>query len=178
MIGRTFSHYRILEKIGEGGMGEVFLAHDTSLDRKVALKFLSEPLEQDETARKRFIREARSAAALDHPFICSIHEVGEGGGKHFIVMEYVEGETLKEKLEQGPLSQKAALQTAVEIAEALEKAHQGRIIHHKRSGLLEAGIRKRRRYAFMGRGHVLVQGFRRPTWAVNLASRGLSRRPG
>ena len=129
MIGRTFSHYRIVEKLGEGGMGEVFLAEDTSLDRKVAIKFLSEFLERDETARKRFLREAKSAAALDHPFICSVHEVGEDDGKHFIVMECIEGETLKDRLERGPLSHKETLQVASEIAEALQKAHQKGIVH-------------------------------------------------
>jgi len=80
MVGTTTSHYKVLQKIGEGGMGEVYLAQDTSLDRKVALKFLDEELEQDTTARKRFLREAKSAAALDHPYICHIHEVGEVEG--------------------------------------------------------------------------------------------------
>jgi len=100
--GQTVSHYRILEKIGEGGMGQVYLAEDTSLERKVALKFLPEYLQQDETAHKRFIREAKSAAAIDHPFICNIFEVAQtDDGQDFIVMEYVEGQTLKDSLEQG-----------------------------------------------------------------------------
>ena len=94
MVGTTISHYEILEKIGQGGMGEVFLAQDTSLDRKVALKFLPDELQQDPTARKRFLREAKSAAALDHPYICKIYEVGEAEKKSFISMEYLEGETL------------------------------------------------------------------------------------
>ncbi len=129
MIGRTFSHYRVLEKLGAGGMGEVYLAHDTSLDRRVAIKFLPEPLEQDDRARKRFLREARSAAALDHPFICNIHEVGEVDDKHYIVMEWVEGQTLAEKLTHGRLSPKEAQRIGIEIAEALEKAHQNGIVH-------------------------------------------------
>ena len=91
MIGKTISHYRILEKLGAGGMGEVFLADDLSLDRKVALKFLSQELQHDPVARKRLFREAKAAAALDHPNICSIHEVTEADGQDFIVMEYVEG---------------------------------------------------------------------------------------
>ncbi len=129
MIGRTISHYQIVQKIGQGGMGEVFLAHDTSLDRKVAIKFLPDFLDRDETARKRFVREARSAAALDHPYICSIHEVGEAGGKSFIVMEHLEGRTLKSRLEQGVLPLKEAMQWASEIAEALVAAHEKGIIH-------------------------------------------------
>jgi eukaryotic-like serine/threonine-protein kinase len=129
MIGKTFGHYRIVEKIGQGGMGEVFLAHDTSLDRKIAVKFLPDSLKQDETARKRFVREARSAAALDHPFICAIHEVGESEGKSFIVMEYLEGQTLRDRLARGTVPLKQAMQWAVEIAEALAVAHEKGIIH-------------------------------------------------
>ena len=90
MVGQNISHYKIIEKIGQGGMVEVFLAHDTSLDRKVALKFLPEKLQQDSTARKRFLREAKSAAALDHPFICKIYEVGEAEENSFIAMEYIQ----------------------------------------------------------------------------------------
>ncbi|MDA2930052.1 serine/threonine protein kinase [Acidobacteria bacterium AH-259-O06] len=129
MEGQTLSHYRILEKIGQGGMGEVFLAQDTTLDRKVALKFLPQELQQDSTARKRFLREAKSAAALDHPYICHIHEVGEVGGKSFISMEYVQGTTLREKLVEGSLPVRNALETATEIAEALEAAHKQKIVH-------------------------------------------------
>ena len=107
LTGRTVSHYRIVEKIGEGGMGEVFLAEDTSLHRKVALKFLPPEMQQDAVARKRFLREARSAAALDHPYICHINEVGEVEGTDFIVMEYVEGQTLKDKLPSGAAAAEA-----------------------------------------------------------------------
>ena len=129
-VGQNISHYRILEKIGEGGMGEVHLAEDTSLKRNVALKFLPETLQQDPVARKRFIREAKSTAGLDHPFICNIHEVAETeDGQDFIVMEYVQGQTLKDKLTDGPLPIKDALQVGVEIAEALEVAHQQGIVH-------------------------------------------------
>jgi len=129
MIGETVSHYRIVEKIGQGGMGEVFLADDTSLHRQVALKFLPPGLQQDAAARRRFLREAHSAAALDHPFICHINEVAESGGRDVIVMEYVEGQSLKDRLEQGPLSVSEALPIAIEVAEALEAAHGKGIVH-------------------------------------------------
>ena len=129
MVGETISHYKILKKIGQGGMGEVYLAQDTTLDRKVALKFLPEKLQQDSTARKRFLREAKSAAALDHPYICKIYEIGEAEEKSFISMEYIQGTTLKEALLKGPLPLKEALEKATEIAEALEAAHQQKIVH-------------------------------------------------
>jgi cephalosporin-C deacetylase-like acetyl esterase/predicted Ser/Thr protein kinase len=129
MIGKTLAHYEITSKLGEGGMGVVYLAHDTSLDRKVAIKLLPESLKRDETARKRFFREARSAAALDHPYICSIHEVGETEGKSFIVMEYLEGQTLRDRLAQGPIPLKEAMQWAAEVSEALAVAHEKGIIH-------------------------------------------------
>jgi serine/threonine protein kinase/WD40 repeat protein len=128
-VGRTLLHYRIVDKIGEGGMGEVFLAQDTSLDRKVALKFLPQELQQDPAAHKRFIREAHAAAALDHPYICHINEVAQSEGRDFIVMEYVDGDTLKDTLARGLLPLKEALQIAGEIAEALEAAHGKGIIH-------------------------------------------------
>ena len=130
MIGQTISHYQILEKLGEGGMGEVYLAQDTGLlDRKVALKFPSAEMQKDEAAKKRFLREAKSAAALDHPYVCHIHEVGEDGDQSFIAMEYVAGQSLKDLLTKGPLEMQDALQKAVEIAEALEAAHEKGIIH-------------------------------------------------
>jgi predicted Ser/Thr protein kinase len=128
-IGQPISHYRILQKIGEGGMGIVYLAQDTLLGRKVAIKFLPDFLEQHETARKRFVREARSAAALDHPYICSIHDVGETEGKSFIVMEFLEGQTLRGRLAQGTVPLKQAMQWAVQIAEALAEAHEKGIVH-------------------------------------------------
>ncbi len=129
LAGRTVSHYRIIEKIGQGGMGEVFLAEDTSLHRKVALKFLPPEMQRDPVARKRFLREAHSAAALDNPFICSIHEVGEFEGKDFIVMEYVDGQMLMDRLRRGHLPLKQVLQIATEVTEALEAAHGKGIIH-------------------------------------------------
>lgn len=128
MVGKTISHYKILEKIGAGGMGEVFLAEDTSLQRKVALKFLPS-LQDNPTARKRFLWEARAAAALDHPFICKIHETGEVDGQAFIAFEYVEGDTLQRTLQKGPLALKRALQIGLEVTEALAEAHEKGIIH-------------------------------------------------
>jgi TolB-like protein/predicted Ser/Thr protein kinase len=123
------SHYRILEKLGEGGMGEVYLAEDTLLDRKVALKFLSEHLQGDHAARKRFLQEAKSAAAIDHPYICNIYDVGEEGGRSFIAMEYVTGQTLEWRLREGPLPISQALAVSCEIAEALEEAHGKNLVH-------------------------------------------------
>ncbi len=129
MIDKTVSHYRILEKLGQGGMGEVFLAQDTTLDRKVALKFLPEELQQDPTARKRFLREAKSAAALDHPFICKIYEIGKAQDRTFIAMEYIQGITLEERMAEGLLPIEDVLETAGEIADALEGAHRRGIVH-------------------------------------------------
>lgn len=127
--GEKLHHYEILERLGKGGMGEVFLAQDTVLERKVAIKFLPDEMQQDPLARKRFLREAKAAAALDHPFICGVYETGEVTGKAYIVMEYIAGETLKDRLDRGPLPLKEALQKAGEIAEALEEAHGKGIVH-------------------------------------------------
>lgn len=129
MIGQTVTHYKIVGKLGRGGMGEVFLAEDTSLRRKVALKFLPPEMQQDESAHNRFLREARSAAALEHPNICTIHEVSAADGKDFIVMEYVEGQTLRDRLAKGPLPLVESLQIVSDVAEALEEAHGKGIIH-------------------------------------------------
>jgi serine/threonine protein kinase/Tfp pilus assembly protein PilF len=126
---KKVKHYEILEPIGKGGMGEVYLAQDTILDRKVAIKFLPEDLQTDPVARERFIREAKSAAALDHPFICKVYEAGEVDGKAYIVMEFLEGENLKDRMERGPLVLSESLNIALEIAEALEKAHKNEIVH-------------------------------------------------
>jgi tRNA A-37 threonylcarbamoyl transferase component Bud32/dienelactone hydrolase len=129
MIGEILSHYRITGKLGEGGMGEVYLAEDTSLDRKVAIKVLAGTFRHDDSAKKRLLREARLAAALDHPYICGIHELLEVGDTSFIVMEYVEGQTLRERLAGGALRQQDALQVGLEVTEALEKAHLKGIVH-------------------------------------------------
>jgi serine/threonine protein kinase/Flp pilus assembly protein TadD len=127
--GQSILHYRVLHKLGAGGMGEVYLAEDTKLDRKVAIKFLPESLVADEQARKRLVREAQAAAKLDHPNICSIHEVGEENGRSFIVMQYIEGETLDVKMKKRPLDLAESLSIAAQVADALSEAHAHGIIH-------------------------------------------------
>jgi tetratricopeptide (TPR) repeat protein/tRNA A-37 threonylcarbamoyl transferase component Bud32 len=127
--GDKIQHYEIVRLLGKGGMGEVYLAHDTKLDRKVAIKFLPDEMHSDPSSRERFLREAKAAAALDHPFICKIFEAGEYEGKSYIVMEYVAGATLKDKIAEAPLSLSAALKVALEVAEALEAAHEKGIVH-------------------------------------------------
>ncbi len=130
MIEKEVSHYRIIDKIGSGGMGEVFLAEDTKLERKVALKFLPAQFSADEEEKKRFIHEAKAASALDHPNICSVHEIGETPeGQLFIVMGYYAGKTLKEKIRSAPLPVAEALEIAGQIAEGLKKAHAKGIVH-------------------------------------------------
>jgi serine/threonine protein kinase/tetratricopeptide (TPR) repeat protein len=130
MIGKTISHYRILEKLGEGGMGVVYKAEDTKLGRPVALKFLPPELTRDDEANKRFIQEARAASALDHPNICTVHEIDETNeGQTFIAMACYEGESLKAKIERGPLKLDEALEIATQTAQGLAKAHGEGIIH-------------------------------------------------
>ena len=129
MIGKTIAQYRILERLGQGDTGRVYLAEDTTLDRKVGLKVFSPAGQQDEITHARLLRVANSAATLLHPFICTIYEIGEDDGVFFVAMEHVEGQSLAELLRAGRLSVDYALRLGCEIAEALEVAHERGIVH-------------------------------------------------
>src|SRR3954471_190765 len=129
MIGRTVSHYRILSKLGMGGMGVVYEAEDVNLGRHVALKFLSPSMAKDESLLQRFQREARAASALNHPNICTIHGIEQHQAEHFIVMELLDGESLADRIRRGPIDIDSVLTLGVQIADALESAHSKGIVH-------------------------------------------------
>ena len=129
MIGSSIGRYKIVERLGAGGMGEVYKAEDTTLGRPVALKFLAAHLLNDDEAKARFLREAKAAAVIRHPNICTVFEVAEENGKTFLAMDYLEGESLEERIEQGPLPLKDVLDIGRQIAEGLEAAHEKGIVH-------------------------------------------------
>ena len=161
MIGKTISHYKILEKVGEGGMGVVYKAEDTKLKRTIALKFLPRELMRDQEARDRFMKEAQAAAALDHPHICTVHEIDEVDGKTFIAMAYIEGQSLKEKIEAGQMEIDDVVEVAFQVAGGLKEAHDKGIIHRD---IKPANIMLTEK----GQAKIMDFGLAKLEWGVNL----------
>ncbi|HLE57225.1 MAG TPA: serine/threonine-protein kinase, partial [Rhodothermia bacterium] len=166
MVGQTISHYQILEKLGEGGMGVVYEARDTKLDRLVALKFLPPALAADATDKERFIQEARAASSLDHPNVCNVHEIGETAeGQLFIAMTLYDGVPLNKKIEQAPLPIEDALDVAIQVTEGLQAAHEKGIVHRdiKSSNIMVTG---------KGRSVIMDFGLARASGGTNLTRTG------
>jgi len=161
MTGKTISHYKILEKIGEGGMGVVYEAEDTKLRRTVALKFLPPELMRDKEAKERFVQEAQAAAALDHPNICTVYEINEVEDQTFISMAYIKGQSLKEKMASGLIELEEALDIVIHSAEGLKEAHENGIVHRD---IKPANIMLTQK----GQVKIMDFGLAKLTWGIDL----------